>query len=75
MGGQVNVNYERPDFSPQPKPGKKVAVVKADKRKAQKRTRAQCVAIVWTRAKGKCERCGRPVQKKGRALSRRSGTW
>lgn len=58
-------NYVRPAFEKSFwKPEQKQAVEKEAERKAKKLTREQCRAIVWRRAKDRCERCGNPVKHK-----------
>ena len=45
---------------PQPKPTPR-AVMRAQVKRRRARARAVCVATVWARAGGLCERCGRCV--------------
>jgi 5-methylcytosine-specific restriction endonuclease McrA len=58
-------NYERPAFAgPLPKPSQRQAVEKQAKRNDEKLTRAQVVAKVWLRDKGRCVRCGKKCKGK-----------
>lgn len=57
-------NYERPAFTPQPKPSERKAVEKAKADAVKTLTRRQVVAKVWLRDKGRCVRCGKKCKGK-----------